>query len=139
MFDAERFGLGYGEENDFCCRATELGWKHRIACDTFVYHQGSVSFGAKAQTLSVKSTKRLLKRHPNFTEQVARHVSRDDIKPYRFALTAALIARSNLPVILMVSHNFGGGVQRHIDLLVERLRACLSQIFIVKRPGLALD
>ena len=122
MFDAKRFGIGYGEENDFCCRATELGWTHRIACDTFVYHKGSVSFGEKAQTLPVGAMQRLLERHPSFTEQVARHVSRDDIGPYRFALTAALIAQSNLPVILMVSHNFGGGVRHHVGLLLERLQ-----------------
>ena len=27
-FDAERFNVGYGEENDFCLRATALGWRH---------------------------------------------------------------------------------------------------------------
>ena len=50
-FDAQRFGFGYGEENDFCLRATDLGWKHRFACDVFVYHQGSVSFGDRARAL----------------------------------------------------------------------------------------
>ena len=59
-FDAERFGLGYGEENDFCLRATALGWHHHIACDTFVYHTGSVSFGAKAQMMSKRAVERLL-------------------------------------------------------------------------------
>ena len=50
-FDAERFTFGYGEENDFCLRATALGWRHRLACDTFVYHKGSVSFGDRAHKL----------------------------------------------------------------------------------------
>ena len=27
-FDAETFGLGYGEENDFCMRARERGWRN---------------------------------------------------------------------------------------------------------------
>ena len=48
LFDADTFGHGYGEENDFCVRASARGWRHLLACDTFVYHEGSVSFGANA-------------------------------------------------------------------------------------------
>ena len=48
LFDAETFGRGYGEENDFCLRASARGWRHLLACDTFVYHEGAVSFGAGA-------------------------------------------------------------------------------------------
>ena len=48
LFDADAFGRGYGEENDFCLRASARGWRHLLACDTFVYHEGSVSFGAGA-------------------------------------------------------------------------------------------
>ena len=45
QFDEEAFGRGYGEETDFCLRAGEAGWRHLLACDTFVYHAGQVSFG----------------------------------------------------------------------------------------------
>ena len=48
LFDVDAFGRGYGEENDFCLRASARGWRHLLACDTFVYHEGSVSFGAGA-------------------------------------------------------------------------------------------
>ena len=48
LFDADAFGRGYGEENDFCLRASARGWRHLLACDTFVYHEGAVSFGAGA-------------------------------------------------------------------------------------------
>ena len=39
--------------------------------------------------------------------------------PFRFAVTAALFRQSKLPVILMVSHDLGGGIRRHIDSLVD--------------------
>src|SRR6056297_579029 len=39
-FDEERFGQGYGEECDFCLRASTRGWKHIVAGDVFVFHQG---------------------------------------------------------------------------------------------------
>jgi glycosyltransferase involved in cell wall biosynthesis len=119
-FNAERFGLGYGEENDFCLRATQLGWNHRLACDTFVYHKGSVSFGQKAQTLMKRATETILQRFPDYTLTIARHVARGAVNPFRFAVTAELLRISKRPVILMVTHSLGGGVRRHIELLTER-------------------
>lgn len=121
-FDAKRFTVGYGEENDFCLRASDLGWEHRLACDTFVYHQGSVSFGDQANKLSERAMKLILKRYPTYREDIARHVGQGDVTPFRFAITAGLLRQSILPVILMVAHDLGGGVRRHIDSLVERYR-----------------
>jgi GT2 family glycosyltransferase/glycosyltransferase involved in cell wall biosynthesis len=121
-FDTERFTVGYGEENDFCLRASALGWQHRIACDTFVYHKGSVSFAARATKLAARAMKLLLERYPDYQRDIARYVGLGDITPYRFALTAALFRQSGLPVILAVSHGLGGGVRRHIDTLVARFR-----------------
>jgi GT2 family glycosyltransferase len=37
-FNASAFGRGYGEENDFCLRATARGWRNVAACDVFVRH-----------------------------------------------------------------------------------------------------
>ena len=122
LFDTERFTVGYGEENDFCLRASVQGWQHRIACDTFVYHEGSVSFAARATKLAARAMKLLLERYPDYQRDIARHVALGDITPYRFALTAALFRQSGLPVILAVSHGLGGGVGQHIDTLVRRFR-----------------
>src|SRR5205807_2806849 len=47
-FDADAFGRGYGEENDFCLRAAAGGWRNIAACDVFVRHTGGVSFQADA-------------------------------------------------------------------------------------------
>ena len=35
--DAGRFGLGYGEEVEWCLRASRLGWRHVLDDATFVY------------------------------------------------------------------------------------------------------
>nr|WP_294529364.1 glycosyltransferase [uncultured Rhodopila sp.] len=121
-FDAKRFGLGYGEENDFCMRASALGWQHRIACDTFVYHKGSVSFGARAQAMSKRATQLLLESYPGYSHEIAWHVKADAIGPFRFALTGAVLKSSGLPVVLMISHGLGGGVRRHIEAIVDSLQ-----------------
>ena len=120
LFDADRFKLGYGEENDFCLRASALGWRHRIACDTFVYHKGSVSFGDRMKKLTARAMALVVQRFPNYQRDIAIHVKLGVINPARFALTAALFRHARLPVILMVTHELGGGVRRHIDTLLER-------------------
>ena len=122
LFDAERFTVGYGEENDFCLRASARGWEHRLAADTFVYHKGSVSFGARAVKLAARAMELLREREPGYPMAVARHVALDDVAPYRFAVTAGLLRQAKLPTILMVSHAMGGGVRRHIDTLMARYR-----------------
>ena len=139
-FDAERFTVGYGEENDFCLRASERGWKHRLACDTFVYHKGSVSFGDRAQKLSQQATKLILERYPDYERDIASHVSLGAVVPFRFSVTAALFRQSKMPVILMITHALGGGVRRHIDSLMERLDGQARLLLLeVRDRGVALS
>ena len=121
QFDYETFGHGYGEENDFCLRAAARGWRHMLACDTYVFHEGNVSFGPDAARRKQRSMAALVARYPDYRSQIERHVRRDAAGPARFALTAALLRGSGKPAVLMVSHQLGGGVRRHIDDLVTRL------------------
>ena len=44
LFD-EAFGLGYGEEVDLCLRAASRGYVHVLDDATFIFHEGSRSFG----------------------------------------------------------------------------------------------
>ena len=123
LFDEAAFGRGYGEENDFCLRAAANGWSHRLACDVFVYHEGAVSFGDETDARVGEAMKIILARYPTYLDQVARHALRNDVGPYRMAVTASLFAASGLPVILLVCHDLGGGVRHHVDALVRRLAA----------------
>lgn len=43
-FDEVLFPHGYGEENDYCLRATDAGWSLAIAPDTYVWHHKSGSY-----------------------------------------------------------------------------------------------
>ena len=120
-FDETAFGRGGGEENDFCMRAAAHGWSHALACDTFVYHEGSVGFGAGDEPLAQHGLAVMTRRYPEYLRIVAQHVRHDAVAPNRFAVTAALFRQSGLPVILMLSHDLGGGVQRHVATLVEQV------------------
>lgn len=43
-FDEASFPFGYGEENDFCIRAADNGFRLNIAIDAFVFHAKSKSY-----------------------------------------------------------------------------------------------
>lgn len=45
--DEKNFPLGYGEENDYCIRATYAGFDLAVADDVYVFHAKSKSFGEK--------------------------------------------------------------------------------------------
>jgi GT2 family glycosyltransferase len=85
-FDARTFGAGYGEENDFCLRASARGWKHLHALDVFVYHQGGVSFSDRQHGLQAAALEAMRRLHPRYEEQVREFVVRDPARPYRDAV-----------------------------------------------------
>ena len=46
LFDEENFPDGYGEENDYCFRATDAGFDLAVATHTYVFHAKSQSYPA---------------------------------------------------------------------------------------------
>jgi GT2 family glycosyltransferase len=92
LFDAERFGRGYGEENDFCMRALKSGWHHVLAADVFLYHEGSVSFSQERFELIKAATTALLAVHPEYTSRVHEFIKADPAAELRAAVDNARVA-----------------------------------------------
>ena len=88
LFDATAFGRGYGEENDWCLRATEKGWKHLLATDVFVYHAGGASFGSEASDYQANALAVISQRYPDYERQIAAFIEADPIEPARYAVDA---------------------------------------------------
>ncbi|MGO5543207.1 glycosyltransferase [Blautia sp. HCP3S3_H10_1] len=64
-FDAETFQRGYGEENDFCNRAEQMGYIHVMCDDTYIYHSGTKSFVSKEKEQYIREHDKILqKRYP---------------------------------------------------------------------------
>lgn len=133
LFDAETFGKGYGEENDFCRRAAGAGWENILAMDTFAYHAGEVSFAADSSAGKAKGMEALLSKHPRYLLEVAAHVSEDPGRAFRAAITAQLWRAARLPVVLLITHSLGGGTERHVNELAKRYAA--NQKVLVLRPS----
>jgi GT2 family glycosyltransferase len=131
FFDADSFGKGYGEENDFCLRAAAKGWSHKLACDVFVYHAGSVSFG-EASARQEAAMRVLLSKHLHYEALVRKHVIANPANAYRIAVTARRIRDSGMRVFLAVTHRLGGGVAQHVDELMERTAS--SVIWLTLTP-----
>ncbi len=86
VFDEIAFGRGYGEENDWCMRATKAGWRH-VICDTaFVAHQGNASFGPLGIGPGGKAMETLLARHPDYMDRVRAFINADPLAERRAAI-----------------------------------------------------
>ena len=83
-FDEDAFGRGYGEENDWCLRATAKGWKHLLAADVFVYHAGGASFGSDASEYQANALKVISERYPDYNRRIAQFVEADPIEAARY-------------------------------------------------------
>ena len=92
LFDASRFGRGYGEENDFCMRAAGAGWRNVLAGDVFVFHEGAVSFSGERSALTENAGKALTDLHPDYVRKVREFVMRDPASTLRAAVDGARIA-----------------------------------------------
>ncbi|MFN7941417.1 MAG: glycosyltransferase [Thermoanaerobaculia bacterium] len=95
-FDAEQFGLGYGEEVDFCLRAAALGWEHRLDDSTFVFHEGQASFGATRGRRVRRAERRIERRHPGYRRRLAAFLAADPLAAARAPILAALAPTSTL-------------------------------------------
>ncbi len=121
LFDTENFGKGYGEENDFCQRAAEAGWRNLHLLDTFVLHTGGVSFGDSKSPREKAAMETLRRLHPRYEREVMTFVREDPAQSYRMAIDAARIVHAGLPVVLAVLHDRAGGTLRHVRELAQHL------------------
>ena len=89
-FDADNFGLGYGEENDFCVRALARGWLHVADDATFIYHAGHRSFGPSRSRLLRRAQTTLRRRHPRYMATIAEFMRLDPLAGVRARIRSAL-------------------------------------------------
>jgi GT2 family glycosyltransferase len=82
-FDESRYGAGYGEEVDFCMRASRAGFRHLVAADVFVRHAGEVSFGATGLARRAKAQAIVDELYPEFQPRVREFIARDPLRELR--------------------------------------------------------
>jgi len=109
----EKYGRGYGEENDLCCRAADLGYRNVAAADVFVEHRESVSFGPERATLWERNRPLLEATFPEYTPQIMTYERHDDLRRARWALDAYRLEKTSHEIsdgfCLVVKNWLGGG------------------------------
>jgi len=83
LFDEAAFGRGYGEENDWCMRAIEAGWRHVICDGAYVAHEGGASFGPLGLKPGGEAMTTLLSRYPDYMERVRAFIEADPLAERR--------------------------------------------------------
>lgn len=135
LFDAEAFGSGYGEENDFCLRARQRGWRHLITPSVFVRHVGGRSFGVSKVRRVQAAMGILARRYPTYRESIDSFIARDPLAPYRRRLDQERLRR--LPrqrSVLAIVHTRGGGTEAFVQDQAQR-RAAEGVLTLVARPA----
>lgn len=123
FMDEVSFPQGYGEENDYCIRAADAGFKLSIADDVYVFHAKSKSFGhARRKALSDAGSRVLRKKHGHrrFSAMVARMRSdrgldrvRDDVRSTMLRSLGRSVDLRTPPRILFLLPVKGGGGGAH--------------------------
>ena len=90
LFDPSSFGLGYGEENEFCLRALKAGYVHVLDDATFIYHAGQRSFGASSREHKAAAYRTLRRFQPEYLPTVARFLEEDPLRSTRERVLRAL-------------------------------------------------
>lgn len=124
LLDEKNFDKGYCEENDWCQRAIEKGYKNVQVENLFVYHKHGGSFQSdKKRQLIEQNTQRLLKKHPDYMKDVAVYFENDVNKVYRKYALFLCLAQTKTPTNLFFNHTLGGGAN---DYLLSKKKDILS-------------
>lgn len=125
LLDEESFGRGYGEEVDWCLRATRLGFRHLASDSVFVFHAGAASFG-ESRTEGLKDSARVMhSRYPFFKPTLRAENARDPLGPAFTSLELGLHQRDPArPHVMHMLHSDPsslGGTEHHLGALMSSL------------------
>jgi len=97
LFDETRFGLGYGEENEFCIRASRAGFEHIVDDATFIYHAGQRSFGPGKNRHLRRAMRQLRSIDRSYVPRVASFIDTDPLAPIRGRIVDSVLDRQAVP------------------------------------------
>lgn len=142
--DAETFGKGYGEENDWCQRAIKSGYKNVLNPKLFVAHHHGGSFETeKKKQLIAKASELIKKLHPNYFKDVSKFIADDPWKKIRASALMKLLLELKCSHSLYLGFVLGGGSElyqeRAIKEELDRGGCSLVLRYDVRRSSFCLE
>lgn len=115
----EVYEKGYAEENDWCQRAINSGFKNILISNLFVWHKHGGSFGSEEKQKLVENNLSILnKRYPNYNQDIAQIIQEDPLRPHRF-IALLKMAGSTGKLQLFFDHDLGGGTGAYSKKYVD--------------------
>ena len=120
----DAFAQGYGEENDWCWRARQVGWRHVAALGVFVGHVGGQSFGPARAFLLRRNLAVLNALHPGYDAAIAAWVQADPLGPMRRRMDERRwVDGRRASAVVLITHSGGGGVDRVVAARCDTVQA----------------
>lgn len=121
LLDADAFGRGYGEENDWCQRAIKLGYRNVIAENLFVWHKHGGSFQSEEKKKAIEAHLAVLcRRYPNYVGDVQAFSARNPHQALREFAKLRLLARNPNGCKLIFDLDWGGGAEAYARDYIDR-------------------
>lgn len=143
-FDAATFEKGYGEENDFCNRAMQLGYQNVMCDNTYIYHSGTKSFLSKEKEERILAHDKILReRYPDLMQRNAEYCAYNPNKDIcdNVAMYMDLYCKGKKNILYLVQADFRdgapdnrGGTQLHVKDLTYGLRQHYN-VYVAAREG----
>ena len=128
LFDAETFGKGYGEENDFCYRALDHGYTNVLCDNTFIYHKGTQSFKKENMTetrvaLIEEHMKLLTNKHPIYVQKTDNFIANNPIRDIQENVNLNIMLHNKKRILYLVNEweenmEMTGGTSLHIKDII---------------------
>ena len=131
-FDEDLFPVGYGEETEWCLRAGKEGYKHYLSANSYVWHEGAVSFGNEKRTrLATKGIDIVTDLYPDYQAMLMELPKR----LASFHRVTDMVYFKDKAKFLIIGHNLGGGSERWLKETKEQIEAGLGEgAAIIMRP-----
>ena len=113
-FNAVLDGADAGVFEEFSLRAAGAGFRHLLAVDVCVWHQGD---GDLAKQSALQARHLLDKDYPHYRVARADLTQRDPARPFQRRIDLLRLAESPRQLLLFVAHAWGGGVRFHMHQL----------------------
>lgn len=141
-FDEEAFGKGYGEENDFCFRCLDFGYRHVLCDNTYILHKESQSFSDSKIELMKNGGKKLQERYPEYSDRLSLWCSRQPLRYIADNISYTLENKGDKKRkdILFIHHDWNlnnlGGTTLHAYDLIGKLRSNYNFHVFVPQGGM---
>ncbi|MCI8273615.1 MAG: glycosyltransferase [Clostridia bacterium] len=141
IFDAETFGKGYGEENDFCYRALDHGYINVLCDNTFIYHKGTQSFKKENMTatraaLIEEHMGFLRKKHPIYVQKTDNFIANNPIRDIQENININIKLYGKKRILYLVNEweenmEMTGGTSLHIkDIIKSNMKNNIASFVI---------